>query len=237
MPEHMHYDDYPDLNSGYVYTASDNFEIVEELAADYASSVHLHRDNELYERPVRLTSEFVRRKRELTRLSSDFKKCFFKAAEEQLLKENINTGVPEIQRAIGTDGSVSEIDKAQSVEFEGTKRIRIPREQIGNEYSNFAVQQSLPYSAARSSNIIKTSIRSWFKECAEIDNEDQVARNVIQGTNRPKFKDVLDRAKEIYGQLPTKSDEIIITDQWEVPTSIGLFARYEAISSKNRFLR
>lgn len=237
MPEQQHYENNPDLNAGYVYSASDNFEIVEELAADYASSVQMHRDSELYEQPLKLVSEFVRRKREQTRLSGDFKKCLFEAAKELDLENHINDGVPEIQRKIGTDGKIGEIDKAQSVEFGDSKRIRIPREQIANEYSNFTVKESLPYSAARSSQIIKSSIRSWFKEKRNIDNEDQVAKNVIQGNNRSKFKELLDRAKEIYGNLPTKSDETIVNDQWEIPASVGIYANYKAINSSKSILK
>ena len=37
MPEQMHYEDTPELNVGYVYSASNAFTIVEELAKDYVS--------------------------------------------------------------------------------------------------------------------------------------------------------------------------------------------------------
>lgn len=42
----------------------------------------MERDEDLNTRPIKLTSEFIRRKRELTRLSGDFKKCLFEAAKE-----------------------------------------------------------------------------------------------------------------------------------------------------------
>ena len=237
MPEQEHYENSPDLNVGYVYSASDNFEIVQELAADYASSVHMKRDTDLYAKPVRITSEFVRRKREQTRLSGDFKKCFFDAADALRLKDNINADVEEIQREIGTDGLVTEIDRDQLVTFVGKKRIRIPTQQIANEYSNFTVQQSLPYAAARSSKIIKTAIRSWFKATYNIDNENQVAMNVIQRNNRSEFKEVLDKAKEFYGNLPTKADEIVPNEQWEVPLTTNIYGNYTSIKSAKSILK
>src|SRR3989344_3597068 len=81
MPEHKHYDNYSALNVGYVYTASDNFEIVEDLAKDYVSKDQMVRDNTIYKN-IYLPSELVRRKRELFRMSGEFKDCLFDAAIE-----------------------------------------------------------------------------------------------------------------------------------------------------------
>ena len=78
MPEQKHYENYPALNIGYVYTASDNFEIVDDLAKDYVSKDQMVRDNTIY-KDIYLPSELVRRKRELFRLSGEFKDCLFQA--------------------------------------------------------------------------------------------------------------------------------------------------------------
>ena len=92
MPEQKHYDESPDLNVGYVYSASNNFEIVQELAGDYVSSLQLLRDEDLYEKPLKLRSEFIRRRVERSSLSGDFKQVLLEAAEELKLKGNINDG-------------------------------------------------------------------------------------------------------------------------------------------------
>ena len=76
MPEQMHYEDKPELNYGYVYTASDNFTIVEDLAKDYVSQQRLTIDHNIYNSRPKLFSEHIRRKRELTRLSGGFKTVF-----------------------------------------------------------------------------------------------------------------------------------------------------------------
>ena len=81
MPEQKHYDNYPALNVGYVYTASNNFEIVEDLAKDYVSTDQMLRNNEIY-KDIFLPSILIRRKRDLTKLTGDFKNCLFDAASE-----------------------------------------------------------------------------------------------------------------------------------------------------------
>ena len=91
MPEQKHYENYPALNIGYVYTASDNFEIVDDLAKDYVSKDQMVRDNTIY-KDIYLPSELVRRKRELFRLSGEFKDCYFAGNELKFKEKKINIG-------------------------------------------------------------------------------------------------------------------------------------------------
>ena len=78
MPEQKHYQKQPALNAAYVYTASDNFSIVKELAKGYVSKDHMVKDNAIYAN-ILLPSDHIRRKRELQRPSGDFKKCLLDA--------------------------------------------------------------------------------------------------------------------------------------------------------------
>lgn len=223
MPEQKHYDDTDELNVGYVYTASNNFEIVEELAGDYVSNLQMIRDENIYERPIKLRSEFIRRKVERSSLSGDFKQCFIETANELVLKEQINEKVREVQRKIKIEGRVQNIDVAQSVEFDREYAFRLSTKQVVDQYTDFAAAQTHPYMPKRSANFIKSSIRAWFKETYDIGDEDQIAQVVIQGNNRPKFIKAIELAKEKYGQLPSRDDQVVTNDDWEIPDSITIF--------------
>jgi len=227
MPEQKHYDEKPELNVGYVFSASDNFEIVQELAGDYTSSRQMKRDEDRYLKPVKIHSEFIRRKRELTRLSGDFKKCLFETAEELKTKDEINPNVKDIQKSFGVAGKAETIDLVdQKIEFE--KRIQIKKDirEVTDSYTNFCGEMTSPYAKSRSSQIIKSSLHSWFKEVFEIGDEDQVSIIVMQRNNNPKFKQLIEEAKEKYKQLPTKSEEVIVNENWEVPESMSIFTDF-----------
>jgi len=234
MPEQKHYDEKPELNVGYVFSATDNFEIVQELAGDYASSQQMIRDEDRYLKPVKIHSEYIRRKRELTRLSGDFRKCLFEAAEELKLKENINASVTDIKKSLAVEGKSASIDLDQKIEFE--KRIQIKKDirEVTDSYTNFCGEMSSPYSKARSSQIIKSSLRSWFKEVFGIGDEDQVSIIVMQRNNNPKFKQLIEEAKEKYQQLPTKSEEVVVNEDWEVPESMSIFSDYTEIKKSDK---
>lgn len=234
MPEQKHYEEKPELNIGYVYSASDNFEIVQELADNYANSQQMERDEDKYLKPVKIHSEFIRRKRELTRLSGDFKKCLFEASEELETKDNINSNTKEIIKSFGVEGKTSIIDIDQKIEFE--KRIQIKKDikEITDSYSNFCGIMATPYAKARSTEIIKSSLRSWFKETFNIVDEDVISLVVMQRNNNSKFKQLLDEAKEKYKNLPKKSDEVVLTPEWEVPENIGIYTDFAEIKKSKK---
>ena len=234
MPEQKHYEDKPELNIGYVFSASDNFEIVQELAGDYASSREMKRDEDRYLKPVKIHSEFVRRKREITRLSGDFRKCLFEAAEELKTKDEINPNVKDIEKSFGVAGMAATIDLDQKIEFE--KRIQIKKDirEVTDSYTTFCGEMASPYAKARSSQIIKSSIRSWFKEVFGIGDEDQVSIIVMKKNNNPKFKQLLEVAKEKYKQLPTRSEEVVPNEDWEVPESMSIFSDFAKVEKSDK---
>lgn len=233
MPEQTHYDDKPELNYGYVYTASDNFTIVEDLAKDYVSQQRLTIDHNIYNSRPKLFSEHIRRKRELTRLSGDFKTVFNQAAKEYDLKNKINSDVTQISKTIKLSATVSELDKGgeQEVQFKDKKQITKSKAEIQSSYDAFIRKMVVPYEIARSQNILKTSIRSWFKSETGISDDDVIQRIVMSGSqnNNSHFKQVIEDAKELYKNLPTKKDEITTNADWEVPTSVDIFSDCEEI--------
>lgn len=236
MPEQKHYDNCDMLNAGYVYSASDNFQIVEELANNYVSELQMGRDEDLNIKPLKLHSEFIRRKREKTTLSGDFKKCLFEVANQLKTKEKINPSIARIRKTVATDGIVKEIDKGgtQEVEFSNKKIIKKDIKEIADSYVNFCAENSKPYARHSSTNIIKSAIRSWFKENFKTGDEDDISIIVMGGSNKPHIKILLEKAKEEYANLPTKEEEVIPNKYWEVPEVISIFTDEQEVKHSDK---
>lgn len=236
MPEQIHYDDKPELNVGYVYSASNAFTIVEELAKDYVSEQKMVIDNDIYSKKPKLFSEHIRRKRELTRLSGDFKNMFNQAAKDNELKNNINTNITQISKKINLSGKIEELDKGQNIKYDITKLITKSKAEIQSSYDRFIRQEVTPYEVARSQNILKTAIRSWCKSELNI-NDDEIIQLIVmsqsQGNNL-QFKQVIEDAKELYKNLPTKTDEIITNPNWEVPAFVNMFSNNEIVNTSKK---
>ena len=236
MPEQMHYEDKPELNVGYVYSASNAFTIVEELAKDYVSEQKLIIDNEIYNKRPQLFNEHIRRKRELTRLSGDFKTVFNEAAKANNLKEKINTNITQISKQIKLSGKIEELDKEQDVAFDNSRTIEKSKAEIQNSYDTFIRQIVAPYEVARSQNILKTTIRSWFKNEFGIGDEDIIQLIVMSQSkgNYGNFKTTIEEAKDLYKNLPTKTDETITNPNWEVPTFVNIFSNFEEVKPSTK---
>ncbi len=228
MPEHRHYSTHPELNIGYVYTASDNFEIVKELADNYATTRTMQRDNQRYKN-LSLTSELIRRKRETTDLSGEFRGCLKQAADDLEIKDKIVLGVAGLNKAVGINGKVEAIDLEQSVKFKEKTKIIKDRVEIAKEYTDFCAEMTTPFTKARSTRIVKSSIRSLFKDYYEEGNEDKIAEIVINPTNKGEISRIIEKAKEYYKAIPTRHDEVIITENWQVPESVSIFTDAEEI--------
>lgn len=228
MPEQKHYDNYPALNVGYVYTASNNFEIVEDLAKDYVSKDQTIRDNAIYKN-IYLPSELVRRKRELFRLSGEFKDCLLEAAKEQKIDDKkINIGKITFSKSVGLEGKISELDKKQAVDFQKERMIVKDREEVCAEYTAFVRSLSYPFTGGtRPTDIIKSSVRSLFKRQFGIDNEDEIAAIVLNPVNKGEFIDLIEAAKNKYKSLPERADEIIPNENWQIPEIISVFENFE----------
>jgi type III restriction enzyme len=72
---------------------------------------------------------------------------------------------------------VKELDKEQKQEIEFSEKTAIKKDikEVADSYVNFCADMSNPYAKARSTNIIKSSLRSWFKDEFEIGDEDQIS--------------------------------------------------------------
>jgi len=230
MPEQKHYENYPVLNIGYVYTASDNFEIVEDLAKDYVSKDQMVRDNTIY-KDIYLPSEHIRRKRELFRLSGGFKDCLLQVGSELKFNEKkINIGKIIFKKDIGLEGQIVEIDKKQAVDFQKKGTIVRDREEVCVEYTTFIKSLTHPFTGGgRPTEIIKSSLRSFFKKSFSIDNEDEIAAIVLNPVNKAEFIELVETAKGKYKLLPEKADEVLPNENWQVPEIVSVFDSFDEI--------
>ena len=231
MPEQKHYAKQAALNAGYVFTASDNFSIVKELAKGYVSKDHMVRDNSVYEN-IFLPNDYIRRKRELKRPSGDFRTCLLDAGKE-IDKEKIkkiNLGKVVFRKAIGTGGVIKVVDKEQAVEFEKEKEIIKDREEIFSDYVSFINSQKGVFTGGdRPTTIIKTGIRTFFKQYFDIGDEDRIAEIVLNPKNKDTFIELLNLAKDKYANLPVKADEVNTDKEWQIPETISVFEDFEKI--------
>jgi len=236
MPEQKHYDNYPSLNIGYVYTASNNFSIVEDLAGGYVSKAQMFRDNTIYGN-IFLPSEHIRRKREKTRLSGDFKKCFLETCMHSLDKTKINTGTVYFKKKIGINGEVKILDlKQQTVDFKKVIEILKNKEEIFSEYNEFISKNTYPYAPKDSTSILKSSIRALFKNLYNIDNEDLIGKIVLNPKNKSEIEQLISVAKQEYTNLPDKEDFLNENVDWQVPESISVYENYIKPKINNKII-
>jgi type III restriction enzyme len=229
MPEQKHYDNYPALNIGYVYTASDNFEIVDDLAKDYVSKDQMVRNNAIY-KDIHLPSVLIRRKRELTKLTGNFKSCLLDAASElKIDRKKINVGRYDFTKKVGIESKIREIDKKQTAKFDKEKNIAQDREEIFTKYQTFIESATAPFARHDSTKTIKSALRSFFKKTFSIDNEDEIASIVLNPGNTAEFKGLLDIAKEKYKSLPKKETRLIPDEDWQVPDHVSVFDQFVKI--------
>lgn len=88
----------------------------------------------------------------------------------------INISIKQIPKTVAIEGKIKEIDKDQRQEiiFSDKTSIKKDIKEVTDSYVNFCAEMSHPYAKARST-IIKTSLRSWFKDEFEIGDEDQIS--------------------------------------------------------------
>ncbi|MFA5750803.1 MAG: DEAD/DEAH box helicase family protein [Candidatus Paceibacterota bacterium] len=227
MPEQKHYESCEDLNFGYVFTASDNFTIVEDIAKDYASSATMLRDNTKY-RNIDLPSAQIRRKREITRLQAPFKKCLFDSAEELNTKKKLVTSIATYKKVVGVGGSAKTIDeKRKDIDFKSEIEIEKNREEVFDSYNRFLESCTVPYAKSDSTNTLKSHLRALFITLFKIDDEDQIANIVIRDKNKTEIEELIDLAKNKYANLPTQQDTIVENSNWQIPEDISVFNDFE----------
>lgn len=241
MPELKYYLKEPELNKGFVFTNLPNIEITEDYAKDYVTIYESKRDNEKY-KEISLSSIFLKRQRERTRLSGKFAEIFMKIAEETNIKKKITVNPSRIVSPIIADGKIVDIDKTGEIEHKGTINVQLNQLELQQMFDKFIYDNCTPYAPADSSDRMKTAIYQFFNQKYKIKKySPQVQRIVLGKENVQAFVNTINLAKEQYktGVVEQLSEvrekkEVL---KWEVPIIVSYNSRYKRESHPKSIMK
>ncbi|MEW6407790.1 MAG: DEAD/DEAH box helicase family protein [Patescibacteria group bacterium] len=231
MPELKYYSKEPELNKGFVFTNLANIEITEDYAKDYVTVFEAKRDNKLYKNIV-LSSIYLKRQRERTRLSGEFGKFFNAIAKSNGLKQKVNLKPSKIISPIIAEGKIVDIDKSGEIEHKGTINIALNEKELQERFNKFIVQNCTPYAPADSSDRMKTALYQFFNQEFGFAKYDPKVQAIVLGKeNAQIFIDAINLAKEKYKkdvvEKLAEKRELTETPEWEVPIVITYNSRYQ----------
>ncbi len=233
MPELKYYSKEPELNKGFIFTNIPEVDakITEDYAKDYITVYESKRDNKLYKN-ISLSSIFLRRQRERTRLSGEFPKLFMKVATDIDLEEKVNLKPTKIVSPLISDGRIVDIDKSGEIEHEGTIKVALNEKELQEKFDKFIVQNCTPYAPADSSDRLKTALYQFFNQKFKFEKYDPKVQRIVLGKeNVQLFVDIINLAKEKYKkevvEKLAEKRELTETSEWEVPVIVSYNSRYQ----------
>ena len=238
MPELKHYENEL-LNKGYVFTNLAEIEIAQDMAKDYLTVYEATRNDKVYKN-VDLHSIYLKRQRERTRLSGEFRKMFVDIAKKELVVPKITLKPKELLNQMMVDGVIRKLDKTQIVEHDGVISVKITEVELQYYFDLFVREACSPYAPTRSSEIIKNALYKFFDDILKIKDETKVQIIVLSKENNQHVRDCLNLAKDEYktkivGSLGEQKE--IIKSIWNVPDSIGYNSKYSKLEYKKAILQ
>lgn len=229
MPELAYYPE-EELNKGFVFTNLADIQITEDYAKDYITIYEAKRNEKLY-KEISLSSIFLRRQRERTRLSGEFVNIFSRVAADMDLEKKITLTPSKLVNPIIADGRIVNIDKMGEIERKGVIEINVSEVELQQMFDNFISQNCSPYAPVDSSDRMKTALYKFFNQRYKIEKYDpKVQRLVLGKENVQVFVDAVNLAKEKYQQEVVKQlgekRELQEVPKWEVPVIVTYNSRY-----------
>ena len=229
MPELAYYPE-EELNKGFVFTNLPDIQITEDYAKDYITIYEAKRDEKLY-KDISLSSIFLRRQRERTRLSGEFVIIFSRVAADMDLEKKITLTPSKLVNPVIADGRIVNIDKMGEIEHKGVIEINVSEVELQQMFDNFISQNCSPYAPVDSSDRMKTALYKFFNQKYKIEKYDpKVQRLVLGKENVQVFVDAVNLAKEKYQQEVVKQlgekRELQEVPKWEVPVIVTYNSRY-----------
>lgn len=229
MPELKYYPE-EELNKGFVFTNLPDIAITEDYAKDYVTIYEAKRDEKLY-KEISLSSIFLRRQRERTRLSGAFVSIFMEIAEEMDLEKKITISPSKIVNPIIADGWIVNVDKMGEIEHKGIININLNPAELQRMFDNFIAQNCSPYAPVDSSDRMKTAIYNFCRQKFKTEKFDPAVQRIVLGKeNVQEFVDAINLTKERYQQEVVKKlgekRELQEVPKWEVPVIVSYNSRY-----------
>lgn len=229
MPELKYYPE-EELNKGFVFTNLPNIEITEDYAKDYITINEAKRDEKLY-KDIFLSSIYLKRQRERTRLSGEFVNIFMQASEDIGLEKKIIISPSKVVNPIIAEGRIVNVDQIGEIEHKGTIEIGLSPAELQQMFDTFIAQNCSPYAPVDSSDRMKTAIYKFFTQKFKIEKFDPKVQRIVLGKeNIQTFIDIINAAKEKYLQEVVKKlnekRELQEIPEWEVPVIVTYNSRY-----------
>jgi len=229
MPELKYYSE-EELDKGFVFTNLPDIEITEDYAKDYVTIYESKRNGKLYKN-ISLSSIYLKRQRERTRLSGEFVDIFNKISEEINLEKKINISPSKIVNPIIADGRIVNIDKMGEIEHKGTVGVNLNPVELQQMFDNFISQSCSPFAPVDSSDRMKTAIYKFFTKKFKIEKFDPEVQKIVLGKDNVQiFTDAINLAKEKYQHEVVKQlgekRELQQIPKWEVPVIMSYNSRY-----------
>ena len=229
MPELAYYPE-EELNKGFVFTNLPDIQITEDYAKDYITIYEAKRDEKLY-KDISLSSIYLRRQRERTRLSGEFVNIFSRVAVDMDLEKKIKLTPSKLVNPVIADGRIVNVDKMGEIEHKGVIEINVSEVELQQMFDTFISQNCSPYAPVDSSDRMKTALYKFFNQKYKIEKYDPKVQRLILGKeNVQVFVDAINLAKEKYQQEVVKQlgekRELQEVPKWEIPVIVTYNSRY-----------
>lgn len=223
-PARGHYSD-DLLNYAYVYTNLADISINEDVSSGY---LRIHTAKRRADIPkLSLESVYRQRKREKTRLSSDFSRIFFEVAERSGLSKKLQVGEQEVTTDFLSGILVSSADQLANANFHGTIEVDLQNEQDLQRLLDLYVIKNLQpfFPERRSIGRVKETLYSFLRNQLQLSyqfDQIRVFKTILGGDNPVLISNVIDEAKLIYLELVQNHDEQLqIQLDWDLPLSVS----------------
>ena len=238
MPEWKHYEN-EILNRGYVFTNLPKVKIAQDVAKEYITVYESRRDTSYIN--VDLPSIYLKRQRERTRLSGEFRKIFVNIAKRELITPRINLKPKALVNQIMVDGVIRKLDKPQIVECRGEISVNMKDTELQYYFDLYCRGMCQPYAPTRSSEIIQnTLLYSFFRNVLKVDDETKAEIIALSEGNNQIITDYINEAKDEYKRkIVDELDEQkeVIQSVWNVPISQSYNSKYELKEYKKAILQ
>lgn len=240
MPELKYYTKNTELNRGFVFTNLENIEITEDYVKDYVTVYESKRQNDVYDE-LSLTSYYLKRRGERTRLSGEFSNIFLKTASDIGLKSKITLKPSKITNSIISDGRLENIDKIGEIEHDGTVQVGSTTKEIQTRFDNFITLCCTPFAPKHSSDRMKTAIYQFLQKEFEIEKYSSEAQKLVLGEeNWQHFVNCINKSKAEYKKKVveplSEKREVQVVENWEVPLLISYNSRYQQLGHGNSIM-
>ena len=219
-PEHMHYDS-DMLNAAYVYSNVSQLKIARDISKDFFT-VYESRLNESIYTPVKLSSSYIKRRHEKTRLNAQFSKILHKVPGAADITKTITQDTEDIINEIMIDGIIHRLDKGIVIDSGKKLGIEISDKDLDARFVQYSKTMSSPYAMVHSSQMLRTALYKICENNLNITDYTQAQRIILAKENNEKFTQLIIAAKEQYGKdiVAKITKDEVEAYTWQVPKEI-----------------